>query len=69
MNCYVKLKNIEAPICVSGITSIVEKTDKKATTYKEFDKVVIDSYQYYSFIGNEILHVQGERIQYVYFQH
>ncbi|MGP1554824.1 MAG: hypothetical protein ACTTG9_02540 [Dialister pneumosintes] len=68
MNCYVKLNNIEAPICVTGITSIVEKA-KEITTYKEFDKVVINPYRYYSFLGNEMLHVQGKRIEYVYFQH
>lgn len=66
MNAVIKLKDISSTIEVLNIEKII-CTNDQSETVKNFEEFHFFSNYYYVFVGESILHVQGNRIEYVLF--
>jgi hypothetical protein len=69
MNVDIKIKNLPETVTVNNILSIKDFYSFNSTTkeYTSFSNLQFLSKHYYSFIGDEILHVNGDDINFVYF--
>lgn len=66
MNAYVKLKDIDSVITIDKI-SVIKRVSEQTEELKDFSSIQFFSNYYYIFIGSSMLHVWGNKIEYVYF--
>lgn len=68
MNSVIKLKDISSTIEVLNIEKIICTSDHQSETVKNFEEFHFFSSYYYVFVGENILHVRGNNIEYVIFK-
>ena len=68
MTAYVKLKDISSVCEVPDIQEIICNKTNGSTTITNFKEFRFYPEHYYVFVGKSILHVQGNRIEYVLFK-
>ena len=70
MDAYVKLLNIDTPILIPAYQKIVSisKDSGQVKEISDTSSYRFEAGNYYIFKGNSVLHVDGSRIEYVFFQ-
>lgn len=69
MNAYIKVKGIEQACYVPNMKKIIVTDFQSGQTEEitNFEKFIINTYAYYVFVGDDILHVRGEMIEFLQF--
>lgn len=69
MDAYIKLKGIDQPCRVPSITRVDCVNDlNTVNTITNFEVFSFSASLYYVFVGESILHVGGQNIEYVLFK-
>lgn len=69
MNAYIKVKGIEQACYVPKVNKIIVTHLNSGQTEEitNFEKFMINAYAYYVFVGEGILHVRGDMIEFLQF--
>lgn len=69
MNAYIKVKGIEQACYVPNVKKIIVTDFQSGQTAEitNFEKFMINAYAYYVFVGEGILHVRGDMIEFLQF--
>nr|WP_308667106.1 hypothetical protein [uncultured Allisonella sp.] len=69
MNVYIKVKGIEQACYVPNVKKIIVTDFQSGQTEEitNFEKFIINTYAYYVFVGDGMLHVRGEIIEFLQF--
>lgn len=69
MDAYVKIKGIDSPRLVHKVSKVISISTANSQLVEiiDFEKLRISLRGYYVFVGEEILHVWGQNVDFVEF--